>query len=177
MPRPMPVTSRAKEPLHERIKRMAAKSAPSMMPQEMQAAPEPVVAPPEKEIAVVPKLHELISDRKLSLELARKIQRLGEIARMKSALAKEEKPLKDWAKSMAGKYHISAAEAGDWRLSYYASPRATIKEELLVKALLGRGWQPKDIAKLLEESIAMSEGFTLKISALEAGEQEEAEAS
>jgi len=169
----MPRTPEPKLSIRERIKKVAAQSAPSMYP--LDPAEDKPTPPPEKEVLVVPQLKDLVPDRKLSLELARKIQRLGEISRMKSELTKEDAPIKNWVKDVAGVFKISDAQSGDWRLKYYASPRATINPDMLMKALLKRGVLPKEIEDIIEESTKTSDGFTLKVSPIGAKELPEGE--
>jgi hypothetical protein len=105
--------------LKERIKELAAQSAPSMIPVPREAD----IAPPEKEVEVIPSVAELIEDGKTKLELARMVDRVGVIGSVVSPLSKEKKKLVEKIKIVVGKYKIGKALSGEWRINYYNAPR------------------------------------------------------
>ena len=126
----------AKTPaLRDRIKTIAAQSAPSMVPapRETQQA-EDIPAPPQKEEEVVPSIADIIPDLKERLLLARLVATYGEMGITKHSLDKQQKALSTQAKKIVGKYGIARAVSGEWRISYYNAARETLSKELLLAA-------------------------------------------
>jgi hypothetical protein len=117
--------------IRDRIKQIASQTAPSMVPVPRE---EEIPAPPEKEEEAVPDISELVTDVKTRLELARMVNRYGELGLLKSPIAKEQKKLSEAMKKIAGKWKVGRAIVGDWRLAYYNSPRESLSEQLLLEA-------------------------------------------
>lgn len=154
----------SKPTLRDRINEIAAKAAPSLVPEARDLPP----APPVKE--VIPMLADVVEDRRQRLELARMIERCGVLSQSISQATKEKKPLTELIKKAVGKLGIARCFSGDWRVSYYNAPRKSIKEAKLVQALLKRGYQPVVIQNILEECTEHSAAYTLRIQPI--GEEE-----
>ena len=151
-------------PLRDRIKAIAAQSAPSLVP-DMKPA-----APPRKEEEVIPHLDDVVKDRKQALEIARMIEQCGTLSAQSHQIEKQKKPLVEKLKYLIGNVHVGKIFSGAWRVNYYSAPRSTITEENLKYCLLARGFQPKDVAAIISESTSTSESYTLRITP--AGEEE-----
>ena len=75
--------------LRDKIKQVAAQSAPTMVPTQYEK-PAP---PPIKEEEVVPQLSDVVKDRKKALEVSQLAAKCGELGIQISALNKIKKPL------------------------------------------------------------------------------------
>lgn len=159
-----------KPSLQARIKAEAAKAAPTLVP----VSDTPVILPPpEKEEEAIPQLSELVKDRRNRLEAARLMQELGQTNNEISALTKKKKPLQASVKAFVSQLGVRQVQSGEWVATYYSSPRKSLKEAKLRAALLKRGMQPSDISKIVAESSDVSEGYTLRVRAIGAEEEEE----
>lgn len=142
----------------ERLKKVAAQSAPSMNPN----APD-IAAPPPPEEEKAPALDSLISVRRDKLEAARLTERCGQIGQQMSVLKKEDKGLRDRLKNLLGTYKIRAAVSNEWKLSYYPTEKESLDKQLLTIALNKRGLSVTDIMEIFKESTKTKTSATLRI--------------
>ena len=84
---------------------------------------EKPVAPPAKEVEVIPPVSELVDDVAARLKLAQMVDRQGVLGETIRPLEKEKKALAEKIKIMTGKYQIGKAICGLWRINYYNAPR------------------------------------------------------
>lgn len=128
MPQSAQTQPTQKKPLRERIKELAAQSAPSMVPSPREVPPPP----PEKEVEVLPSIVDLVEDRKTRLEIVRLVNEYGSLGEELKPLKKRQKQLSDRLKVLVGKAGIGKAASGDWRINYYSGERSTLKATLLL---------------------------------------------
>ena len=122
--------------LQDRIKKVAASTAPSMVPGESN-----LPVPLSKEDEAVPSIHDLVADRRTCTELARLTAEYGELGEEKHNIQKQQDNISAKIKAIMGAHQIAKALSGEWRLNYYDSPRSSIKQE----RLLARGVSLADI--------------------------------
>ncbi len=151
----------------QRIRAVAAASAPSMIP-----VPYEVPAPPpEKEEEIVPPISDLIEDMKVRLELARLVDLQGRINIQLSPLNKDKKKLTDRIKLIVGKFKIGKALSGDWRINYYNAPRSFLDEMKLLAV------KPERLVngitqEIIDECYSKKDSYTLRISPAGSDEEE-----
>ena len=149
----------AKKTIQERVKEIAASAAaPSMVPAER------LPAPPPKEVEVVPDLSEYIADKRQRLLVLRLITEYGELGAQKHEIQDRQDKLAKAIKTVAGERGIAKCVAGDYRLSYFVTPRSTLK----VDKLLGAGISPE----IIQRCTVTTESYNLRVTKLdeEAGE-------
>ena len=147
----------------ERIKNLS--SGPSMVPQS--DTPKP---PPKKEQPVIKDLSDFISKPKVRLEMARTLERIGEIKDIVRPLDKEKEKLTNHAKRIAGEFGIDKAIAGDFVVDYLSIPRTVVKVDALKVALLSRGITLTELNSILSECTTTTDGLTLRVRRINQGD-------
>jgi hypothetical protein len=97
------------------------------------------------------------------LAIARMIARHEELGAQMSAMKKEREKITDAIKPLMGKLKLAKASWGDYRLSYFNTPRSTLDKALL----LSHGVQPN----VITACTVVKDSYTLRIS--RGGEEEE----
>ncbi len=151
---------------NNRLQEIRASAAPSMVP-----APREEYAPPPKAEEVIPDISTIITDRKARLDLARLVERHGEIGKELGPLKKERDALTTKIKKLAGTFGVGKALCGGWRINYFDVPRTVTDEKVLMQSLLEQGVQPSVVQKAFTAAKATKPSYTLKITA--EGEEDE----
>lgn len=152
----------------QRIRAVAAASAPSMIPVPYEA-PAP---PPDKEEEVIPTLADVIKDTKARLELARLVDLQGSINVQLTPLNRDKKKLTERIKILVGKFKIRKALSGDWRINYYNAPKSFLSESKLLAV------KPERLVNgitqaIIDECYDKKDSYTLRITAEGSDEGEE----
>lgn len=150
------------------LEKIRAASAPSMIP-----APRDIPAPPPKTEEVVPDIATIVTDRKARLEIARLVERHGELGKELTPLNKERKGLTEKIKRLAGTFGLGKAMCGEWRINYYDSPKTSLDKKALIQSLLDQGVQPSVAQKAISDATTTKPSYTLKITKGGAEEDDE----
>ena len=152
----------------DKIAEIRAAAAPSMIPE-----PREAYAPPPKVEEVIPDISTIISDNKARLDLARLVERHGQLGLEISPLNKERKSLTDKIKRLAGTYGVGKALCGVWRINYYNAPKTILDKKVLMQSLLDQGVQPSVVQRAISEASISKPSYTLKITGQDGEEDEE----
>lgn len=147
--------------LEDRLKATVGRSRLGSLTPEQ---PEP---PPVKTEERIPDLREVIASPVERLKMARLVEQIGELNEQERKIKAAKKPLVLAAKKLAGQHQIGKAQVGEYRLSYYNSPRTRLDEFTLMK----NGVSPKVIAN----SKITKDSYSLKITKQGEDEGEEEE--
>ena len=135
-----------KPTLDDRMKAVSKGAAPSMVPN------TPLPPPPPEE---VPDMALLVPSTQ-RLAVAKMIARHAELGELMGAMKKERDRLTDAIKPLMGKLQLGRAAWGDYRLSYFSTPRSSFDSN----KLLDYGVQPSVIAACT----TVKDSYTLRIS-------------
>ena len=141
---------KTKPSLDARIKEQVGKSSTASM------VPDYTPPPPPAEEEVIPDIRELVDSAADRLRIVQLVEQSAAWGQQEKEAAKARKPITELIKKLAGKYGISKAMCGEYRLNYYNSPRSTLSRELLLSA----GVSPKT----LDACTTVKDSYTLRIS-------------
>jgi hypothetical protein len=133
------------------------------MPITPKAAPQTIAPPPPKEEEKLPRLEDIISNRKDRIELIRILDQERAFAQQELEAKKARRPLTNKIKNILGTYHVSRASWLDWDINYYSIPRTTLDQKDLRAALLTVGLTTDQIRGVFAACTKVSESYTLRI--------------
>ena len=152
------MAAQSKPTLEERVKQsIKTAPAPSLVPDQLLPAP-----PPAKEEEVIPRVQDLVKDRKDLLLIRRLMTQHIELGNTERQAKKAKEKITAQLKVLAGRYSLGKADYDGDRLNYFAGTRSSIDSTKLLSA----GVQPS----VIQACTNVSTTFTLKVTQ---GDEEE----
>jgi len=125
--------------------------------------PDYTPPPPPKEEEVIPDVRELVDNAADRLKIVQLVELSATWGAQEKEAKKARAPITESLKKIIGRYGISKAMCGDYRINYYNAPRKTLSREMLLSA----GVSPK----VLDSCTIEKDSYTLRVSA--AGDEDE----